>query len=320
MTIPAIIDCDPGHDDVMAILLGARTLDLKGVTTVHGNAPLSLTTKNARKLAELADLTHIPIAAGMDRPLVREPVYAPEVHGQTGLDGPDLPEPTTPLVAKHAVEFIYQTAQEVDDLHLLPIGPLTNIAVALRRYPDLADRVTLISLMGGSLTFGNSTAAAEFNIWADPDAAHVVFSSGIPIKMIGLNVTRQVSATPERRAQVRAIGSRTTKAVVEMLDFYSEQLVTLFGLPGGSMHDPLAVAALVDPEMLQFQSMHVAVELRGEHTYGMTLCDYRHHDPSNILSAGPGKFRGEMPNAEVAVAVDADRFWELFLEVLSTYP
>ena len=320
MTIPAIIDCDPGHDDVMAILLGARTLDLKGITTVHGNAPLSLTTKNARKLAELADLTHIPIAAGLDRPLVREPSFAPEVHGQTGLDGPDLPEPTTPILSEHAVEFIYRTAKEVDDLHLLPIGPLTNVAVALRRYPDLADRITLISLMGGSLTFGNSTPAAEFNIWADPDAAHVVYTSGIPIKMVGLNVTRQVSATPDRRAQVRAIGSRTTAAVADMLDFYSEQLTTLFGLPGGSMHDPLAVAALVDPEMLTFESMHVAIELRGEHTYGMTLCDYRHHDPANMESAGTGMFRGEKPNAEVAVTVDDDRFWTLFLDVLRSYP
>lgn len=320
MTIPAIIDCDPGHDDVMAILLGARTLDLKGVTTVHGNAPLSLTTKNARKLAELADLTHIPIAAGMDRPLVRQPVYAPEVHGQTGLDGPELPEPTTPLVPEHAVEFIYQTAQEVDDLHLLPIGPLTNIAVALRRYPDLADRISLISLMGGSLTFGNSTPAAEFNIWADPDAAHVVFTSGIPIKMVGLNVTRQVAATPERRAQIRAIGGRTTTAVAEMLDFYSGQLAKLFGLEGGSMHDPLAVGALIDPEMLRFESMHVAVELRGEHTYGMTLCDYRHHKPFGLDSGVEGIRRGEEPNAEVAVAVDIDRFWELFLDVLSSYP
>ena len=219
MTIPAIIDCDPGHDDVMAILYGARTLDLKGITTVHGNAPLSMTTRNARRLVELAGLTHIPIAAGMDRPLVREPVYAPEVHGQTGLDGPDLPEPTIPILQEHAVEFIYRTAMEVDDLVLLPIGPLTNVAVALRRYPELASRITMISLMGGSLTFGNSTPAAEFNIWADPDAAHVVFSSGIPIKMVGLNVTRQVSATPERRAQVRAIGSRTTTAVAQMLDF-----------------------------------------------------------------------------------------------------
>lgn len=320
MSIPAIIDCDPGHDDVMAILLAGRTLDVKGITTVHGNAPLPLTTKNARMLVELADLTDIPIAAGMDRPLVREASFAPYVHGQSGLDGPNLPEPTVPILEEHAVEFIYRTAQKVDNLHLIPVGPLTNIAVALRRYPDLIDRVSQISLMGGSLTFGNVTPAAEFNIWADPDAAHVVFTSGIPIKVLGLNVTRQVPATPELRAQIRRIGSRTAEAVADMLDFYSEQLAKLFGLPGGSMHDPLAVAALVDPEMLRFESMHVAVELRGEYTYGMTLCDHRHLKASDVKAGTEGILRGEEPNAEVAIAVDVERFWELFLDVLSTYP
>jgi inosine-uridine nucleoside N-ribohydrolase len=180
--------------------------------------------------------------------------------------------------------------------------------------------VAQISLMGGSLTFGNSTPAAEFNIWADPDAAHVVFTSGIPIKMIGLNVTRQVGATPERRAQIRRIGNRTSEVVADLLDYYSERLQKLFGLKGGSMHDPLAVAALLDTDVLRFESMHVSVELRGEHTYGMTLCDYRHHEPSDIEAGGAGILRGEAPNAEVAIGVDADRFWELFLDVLTTYP
>ncbi|MDQ4074885.1 MAG: nucleoside hydrolase [Chloroflexota bacterium] len=320
MSIPAIIDCDPGHDDAMAILLGARTLDLKGITTVHGNAPLSSTTRNARKLIEVAALNEVPIAAGMDRPLVRDAVHAPEVHGQSGLDGPDLPEPTTPVVEEHAVEFINRTSREVSGLNLIPVGPLTNVAVALRRSPDLIERVPQISLMGGSLTFVNSTPAAEFNIWADPDAAHVVFTSGIPIKMVGLNVTRQVGATPERRAQIRRIGNRTSQVVAELLDFYSERLRRLFGLEGGSMHDPLAVAALVDPDILRFEPMHVAIELRGEHTYGMTLCDYRHHRPEDMASGGQGIQRGEEPNAEVAIAVNADRFWELFLDVLASYP
>jgi inosine-uridine nucleoside N-ribohydrolase len=319
MSIPAIIDCDPGHDDVMAILLGGRTLDLKGITTVHGNAPLSLTTKNARKVVELAGLTGVPVAMGCERPLIREASFAPEVHGETGLDGPDIPEPTIPLMEEHAVEFIYRTAMEVDNLHLIPIGPLTNIAVLLRRYPDIVDRITEISLMGGSLTFGNVTPAAEFNIWADPEAARIVFECGIPIKMVGLNVTRQVSATAEYREKCRQIGSATSTAVAEMLDFYSKQLVKLFGLPGGSMHDPLAVSALVDDETLAFESMHVAVELKGEYTRGMTLCDYRHHNPSD-LEDGVGILRGAEPNAEVAVSVNPDRFWEQFLDVLSTYP
>ena len=320
MRIAAIIDCDPGHDDAMAILLGARTLDVKGITTVHGNVPLSLTTLNARKIVAFAGLNGVPIAAGMDRPLVREAIHAPEVHGQSGLDGPELPEPAVAIVDEHAVEFIKRTAAEVDDLHLVPVGPLTNVAAALRRYPQLAERIAQISLMGGSLTFGNSTPAAEFNIWADPDAAHVVFTSGIPIKMIGLNVTRQVGATPERRAQVRRIGNETARIVAELLDFYSERLKKLFGLKGGSMHDPLAVAALIDSDVLRFEPMHVSIELRGEHTYGMTLCDYRHHEPSDIEAGGNGILRGEPANAEVAIGVNDDRFWELFLDVLTTYP
>jgi len=319
MKIPAIIDCDPGQDDAMAIFYGGRTLDLKGITTVHGNVPLQLTTMNARKIVELAGLLHVPIAEGCVRPLIREAKHAHEVHGATGLDGPDLPAPTVPLVEEHAVDFIYRTAMEVDNLHLLPIGPLTNIAVLLRRYPDVADRIAQISLMGGSLTFGNVTAAAEFNIWADPDAARMVFESGIPIKMVGLNVTRQVSATPEYRQKCRQLGNRTGVAVAEMLDFYSEKLERMFGLPGGSMHDPLAVSALVDDQTLTFESMHVVVELKGEYTYGMTLCDYRHHNPDNMEEGGH-THRGLPPNAEVAVSVDADRFWELFLDVLSTYP
>jgi pyrimidine-specific ribonucleoside hydrolase len=256
----------------------------------------------------------------MARPLVRDVRHAPEVHGETGLDGPVLEPPTVPLAEEHATDVILAQSRANDDLSLVPIGPLTNIATALHRDPSLSARVKQISLMGGSLTFGNSTPAAEFNIWCDPEAAHVVFTSGIPIKMVGLNVTRQVAATPERRAQIRALASRTGTHVADMLDFYSERLRVLSGLPGGSMHDPLAVAALVDPEVLRFEPMHVAIELRGTHTYGMTLCDARHLRESDLRPARPDGQRGDAPNAEVAVAVDADRFWEMFLDVLATYP
>jgi len=314
MKLKAIIDCDPGHDDVMAILLGGRTLDLQGITPVHGNASLENTTRNARQTVEFAGLTAIPIAVGMPRPLVREPRYAPQVHGASGLDGPTLPPPTVPLHPQHAVEFILDRSHAIEDLYLVPVGPLTNIASALQRDPTLPARIKGISLMGGSLTFGNSTPTAEFNIYCDPEAAHVVFSSGIPIKMVGLNVTHQVPATPERRAQIRAIGSRSSTHVADMLDFYSRHEHA-----GGSMHDPLAVAALVDPDILTFEPMHVAIELSGKHTYGMTVCDGRHlrPDPREGAARAP---RGDPPNAEVAVAVNAERFWELFLDVLATYP
>ncbi len=314
--IPAIIDCDPGHDDVMAILLGARTMDIKGITTVFGNASLPLTTKNARYLVELADLRHIPIAAGHGRPMLREDESADDgagAHGKTGLDGPIIHEPTVSILEEHAVDFIYRTAKETPNLHLIPVGPLTNIATAICRYPDIVNHVTAVSLMGGSTTMGNATAVAEFNIWADAEAAHVVFTSGIPIKMVGLNVTRQVNATPEYRQQIREMGSKTAVAVADMLDFYSERLALLYGLPGGSMHDPLAVAALIDPDILTFEPMHVAIELTGAHTYGMTVCDYRNRRKDS------GEPQGEAPNAEVAVGVDNGRFWTLFLDILRTY-
>lgn len=328
-TPAAIIDCDPGHDDVMAILLAARTLDLRGITTVHGNTSLANTTQNARKTVEFAELTHIPIAAGMPRPLVREAHYAPEVHGESGLDGPRLPSPTVSVLDQHGVDFIIDRSHDVADLHLMPVGPLTNIASALIKDPTLPARIRQISLMGGSLTFGNVTPAAEFNIWCDPHAAHVVFTSGIPIKMIGLNVTRQVLATRDRRDHIRSMGKATTTHVADMLDFYAHGEGQYSGLDGGAMHDPLAVAALVAPEILTFEPMYVAVELTGTHTAGMTLCDGRRTDPVTFRSyptLTPPVEGDEInataagPNAEVAVAVDADRFWELFLDVLATYP
>jgi inosine-uridine nucleoside N-ribohydrolase len=329
MTTHAIIDCDPGHDDVMAILLAARTLDLRGITTVHGNTSLANTTTNARKTVEFAELTDIPIAAGMPRPLVREAHHAPEVHGESGLDGPTLPSPTVPILDQHAVEFIIERSHDVTDLHLMPVGPLTNIASALIKDPTLSSRIKQISLMGGSLTFGNVTPAAEFNIWCDPDAAHVVFTSGIPIRMIGLNVTRQVLATRDRRDRIRSMGKATTTHVADMLDFYAHGEGQYSGLDGGAMHDPLAVAALVDPAILTFEPMHVAVELTGTHTAGMTLCDGRRTDPVKFRSyptvtqpveGTEMNEAGPPPNAQVAVAVDVGRFWSLFLDVLATYP
>ncbi|MFN8593380.1 MAG: nucleoside hydrolase [Thermomicrobiales bacterium] len=314
----AIIDCDPGHDDVMAILLAGRTLDIRGITTVFGNVDVEQTTRNARQTLEFSGLTTIPIVRGISHPLVRDLVHGAHVHGESGLDGPKLDPPTLPIREGTATDFILQQSREITDLNLLPIGPLTNVATALRLDPSLANRIKQISLMGGSLTSGNATPTAEFNIWCDPEAAHVVFTSGIPIKMLGLNVTRQVMATPERRAQIRSMGSTTSRHVADMLDFYGERYRVVSGLPGGAMHDPLAVAALIDPEIVRFEPMHVAVELRGTHTYGMTVCDARHlRADTPVAVRGP---RGEAANAEVGVAVNADRFWELFLDVLATYP
>lgn len=318
MKLNAIIDCDPGHDDVMAILLAGRTMNLCGITTVHGNASLENTTYNARQVVEFADLTSVPVAKGNARPLVRNPQYAPAVHGETGLDGPTMPPPTVSLHPRNGVDFILESSHTIPDLHLLPVGPLTNIAAALNLDPTLPQRVKQISLMGGSLTWGNITPAAEFNIYCDPEAAHVVFTSGIPIKMIGLNATHQVLARPEYRRRVRSIGSTTSTHVADMLDFYSRGESGGTGLEGGAMHDPLAVAALIDPEILTFEPMHVAVEYTGSHTAGMTLCDGRHLS-ADFRAAKPRR-RGAPPNAEVAILANEKRFWELFLDILATYP
>lgn len=319
MLPPTILDCDPGLDDVMAILLAARTLNLVGITVTHGNAPLSATIRNARQIVELAALTDIPVVAGMARPLLRTPYYALDVHGEGGLGGVSLPEPEVALHALHAVDFIIAQSHQAPGLQLVPTGPLTNIAVALQKDPSLPERVSQICLMGGSTGIGNTTASAEFNIYADPEAAHIVFTSGIPIKMVGLNVTRQVLATHERRAQVRALGSRTAAVAADLLDFFGAKVQQLFGLPGGAMHDPLAVATLVDPEIVSFQPMHVAIELRGEHTYGMTICDMRPAPTGDLGTIGASVQQRLPPNAQVAVAVNPERFWELFLQTLATY-
>ena len=278
--VKAILDCDPGHDDVMAILLAGRTLDLRAITTVHGNASLANTTTNARKTVEFAGLTDIPIAAGMPRPLVREPHYAPDVHGESGSTARRIPPPTVAVLDQHAVDLIIERSHSVPDLHLVPVGPLTNIASALIKDPTLPTRIREITLMGGSLTFGNVTPAAEFNIWCDPEAAHVVFTSGIPIRMIGLNVTRQVLATPDYRAPDPRDGPRVH-------DARRRHARPLQRTPRPST--PAWPAARCTTRWRSprsrtrtsstFEPMHVAVELSGTHTAGMTLCDGRRLGP-----------------------------------------
>lgn len=318
MARTVILDCDPGHDDALAILLAARRLEVLGITTVAGNQSLEKVTTNALKVVELAGLTHIPVARGAAFPLVRPPRYAPEIHGETGLDGADLPPPAVAPIDRHGVDFLIDTVMTTDGVTLIPTGPLTNVALALRKEPRIAHRIPEICLMGGSLTHGNVTPAAEFNIYFDPEAAHAVFSSGIPITMVGLNVTEQVLATPHRRAQIRALGTRVAGVVADLLDSYSRAVERAYGVAGGALHDPLAVAAVIDPHVLRFESMHVAVELAGVHTVGQTVCDDR------FLRAGArrdtGIRPGTPPNARVAVAVDADRFFELFLAALREYP
>lgn len=312
-----LLDCDPGHDDMLAILLAAQHLDVVGITTVHGNQSVDKTTANALKIVELGGLD-IPVSRGLAKPLVQDAVFVPEMHGESGLDGADLPEPTAVPTAIGAVQAILEASHRYDDLVVVPTGPFTNVAAALTIDPSLASRLQAISLMGGSLTFGNWTPAAEFNIWADPEAADIVFRSGVPIRMFGLNVTRRAAATAERITQIRERGGHVSGVVADLLEFYSASSKTLYGLSGASLHDPLAVATLIRPELFVLQDLHVAVELHGTLTRGMTVCDYRHASTPEIQERD-AEPRGEVPNAQVAVDIDVDGFFELLAETLGRY-
>ncbi len=271
-----ILDCDPGHDDAVAMIVAARFGDLRGVTTVAGNAPLDRTTHNALVIRELLGVD-VPVHSGRERPLVAEPRPAEFVHGVSGLDGADLPTPSRPLDGTDAVEFIVETCRAEEGVWLVPTGPLTNIAVVLRHAPDVAGRIAGISLMGGG-TFGNRTATAEFNIWADPEAAAIVFGYGGPLVMAGLDVTHRFQATPVRIARVESIGGQLAEVLTGLFTFFSSMYLQRHdegALGGAAVHDPLAVLAVTHPDLFESAEHHVAVETIGELTRGSTVIDRR---------------------------------------------
>jgi purine nucleosidase len=305
---PIIIDCDPGQDDALALLLALASpeeLEVLAITAVAGNVPLALTEKNARKIVELAGRCDISVHAGCDRPLRRDLVSAEHVHGRSGLDGAELPEPRTALAAAHAVDAIIAALRARPGVvTLCPLGPLTNIAAAIQRAPDILAHIDQIVLMGGAIGEGNITPAAEFNIYADPHAADIVFRAGLKLTMLGLDVTHQVLATPER---VRAIAARDTavsRAVAGLLEFYNIYDQTKRNRPGAPMHDPCVIAYLLRPDLFAGRDCHVVVETRGEHTLGRTVVDWS------------GRGQGEA-NATVIDRVDADGFFALLTERLA---
>lgn len=323
MTKKLILDCDPGHDDALAILLAAKHFDIIGITTVYGNQSIEKTTKNTLKILEFSGLTHIPVYKGSGCPIVGDKGfhYAPAVHGETGLDGPDLPDPSIKEQPENAIDFIISAVMKNDDVTLVPMAPLTNIALALRKEPRIVERISEISLMGGSVTYGNITPAAEFNIYPDPEAAHIVFESGIPIKMVGLNLTRQAAATPAIRARLRSLGNRTGRISAEIMDFYSKALQELFGIAGGSVHDACAVAWLIDPSLITSEKLHVEIELNGTLTRGMTVCDRRYvGNTGTVIGGGKGVNPGKKPNADVGMMLDVERFFDLLINTIGMYP
>jgi inosine-uridine nucleoside N-ribohydrolase len=308
MALPVIVDCDPGHDDVIALVLAARHTDLLGVTTVAGNAPIESTTRNALVVMDL--LGHgAPVHRGAARPLLAPPKHAGYVHGESGLDGADLPEPRREIASDDAVAFIVETTRANEGLWLVPTGPLTNIALALRRAPDLVERIAGISLMGGSATVGNRSAVGEFNVWADPEAAAIVFDCGGPLVMAGLHLTHQLQTSPERIAAFRAMPNRLGPLLGQLLDFFASTYVARHdGFGGAPVHDACAVLALSHPELFERRRAHVAVETRGEHTRGMTVVDLRQ------LKERPA------PNTDVLMGVDAAAAFDVITAAVASFP
>lgn len=303
MVRKVILDCDPGHDDAFAMLLanGNPGVDLVAITTVAGNQTLANVTWNARSVATLGGITGVPIAAGCDRPLVREQIVA-DIHGRTGLDGTTLPEPTVPLDPRHGVDLIIETvmAAEPGEITLVPTGPLTNVAVAMRREPRIVGRVREVVLMGGSYTRGNVTPAAEFNIAADPEAAAIVFAADWPVTMVGLDLTHQALATPDVLDRIAALGTPLGRALHELLVFFRDAYLADQGMPAPPVHDPCAVARVIEPDIMTVRPAFVVVETQGRWTSGMTVTDFT-----------------QPPNTQVATELDVPRFWDLVLDALA---
>ncbi|MEU2790066.1 nucleoside hydrolase [Streptomyces sp. NPDC007100] len=302
-----ILDCDPGHDDAIAMLLayGNPDIDLVAVTTVVGNQTLEKVTRNALSVARIAGITGVPFAAGSPRPLVRTIENAPEIHGDTGLDGPDLPEPNFELDRRHAVDLIIDTvmSHEPGEITIVPTAGLTNIALAVRKEPRIAERVREVVLMGGGYHEGNWSAVAEFNIVIDPHAAHIVFNERWPVTMVGLDLTHQALATPEVTKKIADVGTKPARFVLELLDFFRDAYRENQGFEYPPVHDPCAVAYVIDPDVMTVRKAPVDIELTGGLTMGMTVTDFRWPIPEDCRT-------------QVAVKLDHERFWNLVVDAL----
>lgn len=305
-----IIDTDPGQDDAVALLLAMASpeLDILGITAVAGNVPLALTAANACKICELAGRPDMPVYAGADTPLVRPLVTAEYVHGRSGLDGPDLPQPRMALQQQHAVDFMVETimAREPGDVTLCALGPLTNLALALQQQPAIAPRIAEIVLMGGGLfEGGNVTPAAEFNIYVDPEAADIVFNCGAPITVMPLDVTHKALTSRDRVEAFRALATPVGKATAELLDFFERYDESKYGTEGAPLHDPNVIVWLLEPGIYEGRSINVAVETASELTRGMTVADWWR------VSDRPA-------NCFYVRALDDARFFELLVERLAS--
>ncbi|BDY06152.1 pyrimidine-specific ribonucleoside hydrolase RihA [Ferrimonas sp. YFM] len=310
MRRPFILDCDPGHDDAIALILALACAELEplAVTTSAGNQTPDKTLNNALRLLTLLDRKEIPVAGGAQKPLSRELIIADNVHGESGLDGPKLPDPGFEPLAINAVELMAEKIAASDTpVTLVPTGPLTNIALLLAGHPELHAKIDRIVLMGGAATLGNWTPAAEFNIYVDPEAADMVFKSGIPITMCGLEVTHQAQIMDEDIERIRAIDNPIAQVVAELLDFFMiYHRDPKWGFTGAPLHDPCTIAWLVAPELFETRECWVGVETRGEYTQGMTVVDYY-------------QLSGKPANATVVTGLNREGFVDLLAEKLKHY-
>lgn len=303
-----ILDCDPGHDDAVAILLAgiAEELELLGITTVAGNSYVKNTTKNALILVEKGNL-NVPVCEGASKPLIRQQIVAPDIHGESGLEGANLPNPTITKDSRTAVEFIAEKVREYEgEITLCAVGPLTNIAIFLINYPDLHDKVKEIVIMGGGIAFGNTTSVAEFNILADPEAAQIVFNSQIPLTVFGLDATHQTKIHMDEIKKMQELSSPIVSKMGLLLEFFHQTYYHVFKIEGAPLHDPCTIAYLIEPKIFEFQNYFCQVELKGELTYGQTVVDYWQN------SNNP-------PNSKWAIKADRERFIKLLFDKLSKY-
>lgn len=301
-----ILDCDPGHDDAIAMLLayGNPHIELLAVTTVVGNQTIEKVSRNALAIAEIANMQGIPIARGADRPLIREIEVAPSIHSESGLDGPVLPNTSRTLHPSHAVQLIIDLimSHPAKSITLVPTGGLTNIALAARLEPKIIERVKEVVLMGGGYHTGNWSAVAEFNIKIDPEAAHIVFSAGWPVTMVGLDLTHQALATPDVVEKIAKINTKPAQFVVELLDFFGKMYKQAQGFDYPPVHDPCAVAYVIDPTLIKTQKVPIHIELTGTHTLGMTVADFRY--PPKAC------------HTQVATHLDREGFWALVIDAI----
>jgi inosine-uridine nucleoside N-ribohydrolase len=302
---PIILDCDPGHDDALAIILAAYNpaIDLRGISTVSGNGGIEKVTQNALRVCALAKI-NVPVAQGSGVSLMGFADAATDIHGASALDGAPLPEPTFELSKETGVELIARLVEESNEpITLVATGPLTNIALFLKLYPHLIPKVEHIVFMGGSAGRGNRSPYAEFNIWMDPEAAEVVLHSGLRLTMCGLDVTHEALVTPEVFASIRKLDTHLSETVVGLLNFFAHTYNEVFEMPDPPLHDPVAIAVLIDPSVVSSKFVNVEVELDGVHTRGATVVDIfnRTH---------------RTPNTTVALSLDAPKFWTMMIDAI----